>query len=444
MDDLLTPVSTTYLKPRKDSEPFLLEVKSTKRVQEVETSRTISSADEALDTLKTQPDYDELVSILQFFNNDGPSSNGFSLQVPGPKSAAIVHVLVSEIALNYWTLLLEGSVSQTQAEGSKSEDAELFLQCLRSVTGLNSIIAQLRALIQESRDGGKDSKRPDISLNLTTLLHLLASILEGSTSVRTIWKLSVASSSNAAVNKVQSQQLISIFTNGRLVSVAAEAMTLLSREEVRPEMQWVADGLKYSKWMGQNIAAWAKLFPTEEESKFCSDLFQRSISLGYSGKRLFEHLNDTWLTVLEIFVKDVIDELVLTKGVHPFTFTNIAFQTPQSSKKTIHILLNHLAQRYLNRLNLEDSAPKKTISAASEAIKEVVGGDEIRRNHLVNWCVSSSGAGLGDGTGIRRAVLAVLADDRDAITTVLEKSLSQFGDELYIRHAAMLQQDGRS
>jgi telomere length regulation protein len=73
---------------------------------------------------------------------------------------------------------------------------------------------------------------------------------------------------------------------------------------------------------------------------------------------------------------------------------------------------------------------------------EVALNDETRRDVLINWCASSSGAGVGDGVGIRRAVVATLARDREAITTVLEKSIAQFGDDLYMRHSAMLQQDG--
>ena len=138
----------------------------------------------------------------------------------------------------------------------------------------------------------------------------------------------------------------------------------------------------------------------------------------------------------------VIDGLLLSKGTHPFTFANVAFQSSQSSKKILHILLHHLSERFLNRLDLDDISPNKIVSAVAGVIKAAVGGDETRKNHLINWCASSSGAGLGDGIGIRRAVLAVLAEDRDAVTNVLEKSLSQFGDALYIKHAAMLQQDG--
>jgi telomere length regulation protein len=77
-------------------------------------------------------------------------------------------------------------------------------------------------------------------------------------------------------------------------------------------------------------------------------------------------------------------------------------------------------------------------------LKELALNDAKRREVLIDWCASSSGAGLGDGIGIRRAVVAAVAQDRDAIIAVLEKSLAQFGDELYIKHSAILQQDGKS
>lgn len=101
-------------------------------------------------------------------------------------------------------------------------------------------------------------------------------------------------------------------------------------------------------------------------------------------------------------------------------------------------LINYLAQKFLNLSNSENTS---VIAAVASIIESVVSDDADRRQYLVGWCTSSSGAGLGDSIGIRRAILAVLAKDKDIVVTVLEKSLSQFGDELYIRHAAILQQE---
>jgi telomere length regulation protein len=109
----------------------------------------------------------------------------------------------------------------------------------------------------------------------------------------------------------------------------------------------------------------------------------------------------------------------------------------------IYILLEYLSRQFLSRLELEDTKPHKNISAVAGIIDGVVQNDQGRKTHLLNWCCSPSGAGLGDGVGIRRAVVAVLAKDRDMITSLLEKSLNQFGDKLYIKHTAVLQQEGK-
>ncbi|KAM6531736.1 telomere binding protein [Fusarium solani] len=420
MDDLLTPVSTTYLKPRNEPQQLLTEVKP---IIEHKKVTSISTPDEALDALKSQPDYDTLVAVLKFLNGDKPASHGFSFQTPNPKSAAIVHLLVSEIVPNYYTLLVEGA---SEHDGSSEEPhVELLLRCLRSSTGLNATMTQIRALIQESRLGGKVEKRSDISLNLGILLDMLASLLHGFESIRDIWASSVKQLTNAGLQRVQSQKLGSLLTNGQIVSVSAEALEIVGRDRVRNESQWIADGLEYSRWMGNSIVSWVKSSPGAEEITFCSDLFQKSLSLHHS----------------ETLIKIAIDGLLLSKGVAPSSFVNLAFSQPRSSKKILHLVLQHISQKHLGHLDLGDTSSDEKVSAAANIIKQLTLDDETRKNILIDWCASSSGAGLGDGIGIRRAVIAALSQDRDAITTVLEKSLAQFGDELYIKHAAILQQD---
>ncbi|KAM5355700.1 hypothetical protein ACJ41O_002346 [Fusarium nematophilum] len=383
MDDLLTPVSTTYLGLRKEPELFLPEGKTDSSREKLKSFSSVSTADEALDALKSQPDYDTLVAVLQFLTKDTAASDGFFFHAPNPKSAAIVQILVSEIALNYWTLLLEGAIdNETQPQASQPQDADLFLRCLRSLTGLNAIITQIRALIRDSRLGGREEKRSDVSLNLGILLDLLASLLRGHGSIHEIWSSSTTGLSDVALQKTQSQKLTSLLTNGQIPSISAEALQVAGRESVRRETEWIADGLEIA-----------------------------------------------------------IDGLLLSKGTPSAAFTQIAFQQPRTSKKIVHAVLQHLSQKELNHLSLDDTTPNEKVSAVASLIKELALSDEVRKNILISWCASASGAALGDGIGIRRAVIAALAQDREAITTVLEKSLAQFGDELYIKHAAILQQE---
>ncbi|PNY26586.1 DNA replication checkpoint protein tel2 [Tolypocladium capitatum] len=427
--DLLTPVNTTYLRSKNDAEPLLTEVKPTGRAEHGTSPPKMSSADEALEVLKSQPDYDALVAVLRCLTLDAPAPGAIQLQVPSPKSAAIVHVLVTEIAPNYWTLLQEGSTNAGAGPASsRPDDVELLLRCLRSVAGLNAVIAHVAALLRESKVGSRESKRPDIKLNLGVFLDLLAALLKGDDFIWNIWTSSTARLADATLKRVQSQHMASLIGNGRILSTAAEASSLVGKEELSTEARWLSDGVEFSRWIGRNVAYWVKLQPAEDELSFCFDMLQRAIRLGYP----------------ESLVKTLIDELLLSKGGRQYTFSKVCFHQSQGSKKIIQILLGYLSQRFLNNLSLDDARSNATVSAVAGIIDTAVTGDEPWRTHLVNWCTTSSGAGLGDGVGIRRAVVAVLAKDKETIAAVLEKSLAQFGDQLYIKYAAMLQQEAHA
>lgn len=82
------------------------------------------------------------------------------------------------------------------------------------------------------------------------------------------------------------------------------------------------------------------------------------------------------------------------------------------------------------------------VSAAAKLINVLIANNESRKDHLIAWLTSSSGAGIGEGVAIRRAAIVSLSKNKKDIETILEKSLSQFGDTLYIRHASTLQQEG--
>lgn len=286
MDDLLTPVSTTYLKPRKESEPLFTEVKTSSSIQpEPRKISSISKADDAIDVLKNQPDYDSLISVLQFLTNSKPLSDNFSLSTPSPKSALIVHLLVSEIGPNYWALLHEGtSDGGAQPSEELTRDAELFLGCVRSLTGINAIITQIRALIQESRMGGKEQKRADLSLNASILLSILSAALNSHEALPVIWASSTKGIANHGLQRIQSQKLASVLTNGQIVSTSAEALEIIGRDRERDDTKWIADGLQYSKWVGSSIVSWAKSSPGPDAMAFASELFQKSLSLHHSGK----------------------------------------------------------------------------------------------------------------------------------------------------------------
>lgn len=116
---------------------------------------------------------------------------------------------------------------------------------------------------------------------------------------------------------------------------------------------------------------------------------------------------------------------------------------PTDQRKLMFSMLNLLVTKHLASIDPDTSAEDyPTIWAAAGALKAVIGTSETRKIELVAWLTNVSGAGIGESCAIRRAALASLAHDKEAILSVLEKTLGLFGDQLYIRHAPMLQQEG--
>lgn len=276
MDDFLTPVSQTYLKPRRQEASGFSTSHQRDASSRVKPTTAISSIADGLEQLKSQPDYESLISTLTFFHKGNRIAN------PTPESAQVIQVLVSDILPNYWTLFKDGD----------PRDRGLFLDSLRNVTAVNALVSRMKALIQESRAAPKGAQRPDVPLDLGILLEACESLLEGDEALPTIWASVNSHLGTPMKQKAMAHEFTSLFAGGKIVSVAAEANSMVKRDHDDDiyEGYWIADGLQFSLWVGSNIAAWLVKGGYEhqeqeqEQDKLCADLFVRALRLGYSGK----------------------------------------------------------------------------------------------------------------------------------------------------------------
>lgn len=90
---------------------------------------------------------------------------------------------------------------------------------------------------------------------------------------------------------------------------------------------------------------------------------------------------------------------------------------------------------------LED-APK--ISQIAGLLNGIMGSNEDFRDLAVDWLVSPNGGGVGEPIGIRRALVCVLSKGEVVLKGLLEKSLGQFGDKIWIKHTPIMRQEGWS
>ena len=152
----------------------------------------------------------------------------------------------------------------------------------------------------------------------------------------------------------------------------------------------------------------------------------------------------------EVIIREVVTSLLLQYQQHAAQFAMLLSALPSFEQKNFtYTFLKLVSKDYLSSIITSDDdscwweSDAELVSAASGLIK-LVSAQEACRNHLMTWFTSSSGAGVGDGIAIRRAVIAALAPDTSFVEKLLEKILGQFGDQLYIRHTPTMQQEGRS
>jgi len=286
MEGLLNPVSTSYKSKDKKEDASLVEVPRASKAITKPTFQA-STPEEALEILKNEPDYEALISTLRFL---GKSNHGFNITSPSPVASQLVHVLVSETLPNYWNVVYEpegkNSKGGKQRNNRRLPDLELFLTCLRSVTGLNAILLSLKRHIQLSKETKRAIGGPNVQDILTVLLQALSALLEGDRSVERIWSTIYASSGPPQKQRTIWNEFLSLVGGGKILGTAAEVEDIVNDlSQNIGEKYWIADGSLYSSWLARNISYWVKCLPTDSLNgwKCCSELLTKTFRLGYTG-----------------------------------------------------------------------------------------------------------------------------------------------------------------
>ncbi|KAI0404830.1 telomere length regulation protein [Xylaria palmicola] len=417
--DFLVPVSQAYTRGGESDELLSLS-KPTSPANIPQALFKGESPEEALETLKSQPSYDILLAVLKYLRKGGNEKCRFDIRAPGPLGAQLIHALVTEIAPNYWAVL---------HESSDKSSLDLLLACLRSIPGINAAITYMRSLTRQVKSQPKDVNSSTLVFNLVYTLSLLANLLNEDGEVMRIWGSITTIGSPANIRPLR-QEFLSLFTSGRIVSLSAEAEDICRRAGRLTDPLWIADNKQYISWLARNQVQWVLSSLTEDDFRLCAEFGARALRLGHP----------------EILVRELLHRLVLQDNTYKEVFSKLVGSYPlPEQRKVLLLLLKLLADLYLNSIeNSEATEDYPAIWASVSVLQSIVAGSDTQRNNLLAWLTSASGAGVGEGCGIRRAAVAALSDDRDTISTVLERSLSQFGDQLYIKHTPILQQEAHA
>lgn len=141
----------------------------------------------------------------------------------------------------------------------------------------------------------------------------------------------------------------------------------------------------------------------------------------------------------------IFDALLLREDGDLKAFIRLLGALSQTEKvKLFSSLLRHLTAAFFNKPSDFDTFSRNpVISAVAGLIIQIAHDEALKTTCLAGWLVGPVGVGPDANIAIRRAVFACLAKDENHLFDVLDRSMDQFGDDLYIKHTPMLQQEGR-
>lgn len=290
MDGLLTAVKTV----KRDVDSPLVPAESQSgndalAKPTLDLGPNISSA-QIIDVLKSHPDREELSAILAALDpfNASRKIKELDIRVPGPTIAQILQLLVSTIIPDHWATL---SSKERKTKDAKTRAA--LLRCLSSVAGLGSLVAQLRSLIATARATAQQAEGSSSPLVIRDLLSVFAALLEPRDFVFRLHSDTSSLYDSQTRQQVAWRELVSLVAAGKILSAAAEALTVAQEAEISPSVSWVGDGPRYASWLGGNIAHMVSKLKADDESALSSValLTGRALSLGYSGKLIVTVLN---------------------------------------------------------------------------------------------------------------------------------------------------------
>ncbi|CAZ84955.1 unnamed protein product [Tuber melanosporum] len=420
--DLLAPIRISTLPPssQQNDTPLLTAVPKPTGSPEAPTtpasiSRSISDLDDILSILRSRPSPELLFRILDLLTTDAQPHSSYDIRTPTPKASQVVNTLLEITVPNFWNLL------------PKRERKQLA-ECLRSITGLGGIVSRLRFL---SKGKGDTPSESSFNVQMEELFDLLHSVLRVEGFIHQIWEW--GSHGSAGSKRIVAwKEFTSLIAGGKLLSVAAEADRLLDTDN-EGAGRWIGNESLFTSWLGQEIA-WASLkadITNEAEWKALDSVIVRALSLGHRDE----------------FVENLSYPHIRPEGglekLH-----KLIFPLPAHNKHTyLASLLRKLSLKHLSISPemyhesgwwKEDAAK---VSSIAGLIGSLVDGDDDLRALVVEWLVGSQGGGIGEPIGIRRALIAILAKDAITLKGLFEKSLQHFSNQLWIKHAPILQQE---
>ncbi|KAK4550045.1 hypothetical protein LTR36_003012 [Oleoguttula mirabilis] len=376
-----------------------------------------TSPDEALRSLRSEPDTNALLAILQQLDSEHGFDRPFTLATPGPLQAQIINALVNVTIPTFWSVLKDG-------------DKALLVACLSNITGINALVAKLRSSASATGSQGAPL--------LSDLLDVADRLFHGDDFVLGLLQ---HLTSSPVVDKVKCEivrkEVVNVLGSGKVVAAAAQAEEAVRKQDgsVRTTSRWLSKGSDYSAWLGRNIAQLVIRDDGQADARTAetaAQLLGKALNMGYPG------------ALIQSLVRALVSHDV-EHGSENSSITALVKELPAFTKRRfVEQTLRWLSDVVPTDFALDKQASAihdKDASACAAFVQWVSAGD-TSIHEMICDILSDPALTASLSLPVRRGCLAALsAVAPDYLQTLLEKTMTTFSDRLFINHAPTQQQE---
>lgn len=378
---------------------------------------SVQSPEDALQFLRSEPDTDSLLSTLKRLSTVDGFESTFDIRRPSPLAAQIINTIVSSVIPTFWSAL-------------EKRDRPLVTACISNVAGLNSMIARIQLLISQS----KTSKAQDHAQTLQDLCSVANDLFKDDHLAFTIWTGLQQSTSEKPKRDLAWKECSNLLGSGKVANVLAEAEDILRTSGDTPTKSSIATSHEYAAWFGSNIAQMLIIEnETPQEAQTAVNiLLSKALSLGQPVP-LMKALHK------KLLLGPAGDEQ------RPFRALAGSLSSLQTFSKRRYLdytlrWLSSIEPASSGQLRMH-STPAEEVAAIVALLRSVVQDDTILQQHILTVLGDPALVSSLSFYTIRASVATIVAVAPDDLDEFIEKGLKTFGDQMFVRHSPILQQE---
>ncbi|KAF2224937.1 telomere length regulation protein-domain-containing protein [Elsinoe ampelina] len=412
MSDFLSAVSTVALRSRpgnqSDANLSISEARNKPHKKEALVKAIspshISSPEDALQILKSQPDETEIQDVLRYLLEN--SCPDFDVRFPGSKASGLLRHLITTTLPTFW---------------HASEDIRnLLTRCMRSVPGLSGMLAELR-ITTNQREASKQVEGIQNATSNAEHLDVLQRLLGEDDLVWVIWR-QLSTIQNETQKRLLWREFMALLSSGKVVSTVAHFEDIRRRTtKTLIKDSWLAQGKTYTVRIAAQIASFLTHLDCHDDAAWtaAAELFTRCGGMGYADG----------------FMREITMKILHQGQEGLITLQALVDKLRASEQK--RYLRNMLGS--LNKIFV--SGDQNTIIQATSAfLGSIVSKSDSLTQELEAW-LSDPKACCTTNQSSRRAAVATLGGKMEHLQQVFEQSTKIFGETMFVQHAPAVQQE---